>query len=115
MWENVCNNVIIHFQVITLNPKCENVETAQGVQVTVTGVAQVKVMKEEKVLKIASEQFLGMNTNEMKGTILMTLEGHLRAILGESFPAWDQKCWSFCTKIIMLIYLFSKIIFVFMR
>lgn len=71
----------LSLEVITLNPKCENVETAQGVQVTVTGVAQVKVMKEEKVLKIASEQFLGMNVNEMKGTILMTLEGHLRAIL----------------------------------
>lgn len=49
---------------------------------TVTGVAQVKVMKEEKVLKIASEQFLGMPVEEMKSTILMTLEGHLRAILG---------------------------------
>ncbi|CAL4060399.1 unnamed protein product, partial [Meganyctiphanes norvegica] len=71
----------LHLQVITLNPKCENVETSLGVQVTVTGVAQVKVMKEEKVLKIASEQFLGMSIDEIKGTILMTLEGHLRAIL----------------------------------
>ena len=32
-----------HFclQVMTLNPVCENVETAQGVPLTVTGVAQV--------------------------------------------------------------------------
>lgn len=58
-------------------------ETSLGVQVTVTGVAQVKVMKEDKVLKIASEQFLGMTPDEIKGTILMTLEGHLRAILGK--------------------------------
>lgn len=28
---------------MTLNPRCENVETAQGVPLTVTGVAQVKV------------------------------------------------------------------------
>ena len=28
-------------QVMTLNPVCENVETAQGVPLTVTGVAQV--------------------------------------------------------------------------
>ncbi|KAG7171313.1 Flotillin-2-like, partial [Homarus americanus] len=49
--------------------------------VTVTGVAQVKVMKEDTVLKIASEQFLGMSQDDIKGTILMTLEGHLRAIL----------------------------------
>ncbi|KAF2343928.1 Band 7 domain, partial [Trinorchestia longiramus] len=33
------------------------------------------------VLKIASEQFLGMSQEEMMSTILMTLEGHLRAIL----------------------------------
>ncbi|MPC98538.1 Flotillin-2 [Portunus trituberculatus] len=74
----------IQKQVITLNPRCENVETSLGVQVTVTGVAQVKVMKEEKVLKIASEQFLGMTPEDIRGTILMTLEGHLRAILGKA-------------------------------
>merc|ERR1712029_1114642 len=43
---------------MTLNPVCESVETAQGVPLTVTGVAQVKI------------------------TVLQTLEGHLRAILG---------------------------------
>lgn len=30
---------------MTLNPMCENVETAQGVPLTVTGVAQCKIMK----------------------------------------------------------------------
>jgi flotillin len=30
---------------MTLNPMCEMVETAQGVALTVTGVAQVKIMK----------------------------------------------------------------------
>merc|ERR1712001_49339 len=30
---------------MTLNPVCESVETAQGVPLTVTGVAQVKIMK----------------------------------------------------------------------
>ncbi|KAB7496481.1 Flotillin-2 [Armadillidium nasatum] len=80
-WWFVTDVQRLSLEVITLNPKCENVETSLGVQVTVTGVAQVKVMKEEKVLKIASEQFLGMPVEEMKSTILMTLEGHLRAIL----------------------------------
>ncbi|MCL4144924.1 UNVERIFIED_CONTAM: hypothetical protein GTU68_003803, partial [Idotea baltica] len=80
-WWFVTDVQRLSLEVITLNPKCENVETSLGVQVTVTGVAQVKVMKEEKVLKIASEQFLGMAVEEMKCTILMTLEGHLRAIL----------------------------------
>ncbi|XP_066941792.1 flotillin-2 isoform X1 [Macrobrachium rosenbergii] len=80
-WWFVTDVQRLSLEVITLNPRCENVETSLGVQVTVTGVAQVKVMKEEKVLKIASEQFLGMPPEEIKGTILMTLEGHLRAIL----------------------------------
>merc|ERR1719251_748776 len=67
---------------MTLNPVCDNVETKQGVPLTVTGVAQVKITKEEKFLEIASEQFLGKKEHEIKSTVLQTLEGHLRAILG---------------------------------
>lgn len=33
----------LSLEVMTLNPRCESVETAQGVPLTVTGVAQVKV------------------------------------------------------------------------
>merc|ERR1719422_395258 len=67
---------------MTLNPICENVETAQGVPLTVTGVAQVKIMKNADLLQTASEQFLGKKEHEIKSTVLQTLEGHLRAILG---------------------------------
>merc|ERR1719369_66191 len=67
---------------MTLNPVCENVETAQGVPLTVTGVAQVKIMKNPELLHTASEQFLGKKEHEIKSTVLQTLEGHLRAILG---------------------------------
>merc|ERR1719411_1952165 len=67
---------------MTLNPMCDNVETKQGVPLTVTGVAQVKIMKEDKLLEIAAEQFLGKKEDEITETILQTLEGHLRAILG---------------------------------
>ncbi|XP_018019934.1 flotillin-2 isoform X2 [Hyalella azteca] len=80
-WWFVTDVQRLSLEVITIKPRCENVETSLGVQVTVTGVAQIKIMKEEKVLKIASEQFLGMSQEEMMSTILMTLEGHLRAIL----------------------------------
>merc|ERR1712121_547009 len=69
-------------EVMTLNPVCENVETAQGVPLTVTGVAQVKIMKNPELLHTASEQFLGKKEHEIKSTVLQTLEGHLRAILG---------------------------------
>lgn len=72
----------ITLEVMTLNPRCEKVETAQGVAVTVTGVAQVKVMTEPELLKTACEQFLGRTTSQIENIILQTLEGHLRAILG---------------------------------
>ena len=76
-------NYYYFFQVMTLNPVCENVETAQGVPLTVTGVAQVKIMKNNDLLQTASEQFLGKKEHEIKSTVLQTLEGHLRAILGK--------------------------------
>ncbi|VDL59267.1 unnamed protein product [Hymenolepis diminuta] len=72
----------LSLSVMTLNPKCEDVETLEGVAVTVTGVAQVKVMNEPKFLEAACEHFLGRSTKEIKETILHTLEGHLRSILG---------------------------------
>jgi flotillin len=67
---------------MTLSPRCESVETSQGVPLTVTGVAQCKVMTEKEFLTIAAEQFLGKSVDHIKSVILQTLEGHLRAILG---------------------------------
>ena len=43
---------------------------------------QVKIMKNPELLHTASEQFLGKKEHEIKSTVLQTLEGHLRAILG---------------------------------
>merc|ERR1712168_954271 len=67
---------------MTLNPVCENVETSEGVPLTVTGVAQCKVMTAPSMLQTACEQFLGKTTSHVEQVILQTLEGHLRAILG---------------------------------
>ena len=39
-------------------------------------------MKNPELLHTASEQFLGKKEHEIKSTVLLTLEGHLRAILG---------------------------------
>ena len=49
----------------------------------ILGVAQVKIMKNPDLLQTASEQFLGKKEHEIKSTVLQTLEGHLRAILGK--------------------------------
>lgn len=72
----------ISLGVMTLNPTCENVETMEGVPLTVTGVAQVKIMRDDKLLQLACEQFLGKSRSAIQHTILQTMEGHLRAILG---------------------------------
>ena len=67
---------------MTLQPVCDKVETIQGVPICVTGVAQVKIMKKHELLSVAAEQFLGKELREVHYTVLQTLEGHLRAILG---------------------------------
>lgn len=72
----------LSLEVMTLNPRCESVETSKGVPLTVTGVAQVKVMTEEGLLAQACEQFIGRSISEIETVVLQTLEGHLRAILG---------------------------------
>jgi len=72
----------LSLEVMTLNPVCEHVETAQGVPLTVTGVAQVKVITNKELLATACEQFLGKSVGDVESILLQTLEGHLRAILG---------------------------------
>ncbi|XP_074030299.1 flotillin-2 isoform X1 [Leptinotarsa decemlineata] len=81
-WWFVTDVQRLSLEVMTLNPQCESVETSQGVPLSVTGVAQCKIMKADELLQTASEQFLGKTVKEIKMTILQTLEGHLRAILG---------------------------------
>merc|ERR1712106_820044 len=57
--------------------------TAQGVPISVTGIAQVKVQGQyEEMLMAACEQFLGKNETEVQQVALETLEGHQRAIMG---------------------------------
>ena len=73
----------LSLEIMTLYPTSEEVETAQGVPLSVTGVAQCKIMKADELLQTASEQFLGKSPKEIRATILQTLEGHLRSILGK--------------------------------
>ncbi|XP_077150438.1 flotillin-2-like isoform X1 [Ranitomeya variabilis] len=74
-WWCVSDTQRISLGIMTLQPKCRGV-------ITVTGVAQVKIMTERELLAMASEQFLGKNVHQIKNVILQTLEGHLRSILG---------------------------------
>uniref|UniRef100_A0A1A9V4P6 PHB domain-containing protein n=1 Tax=Glossina austeni TaxID=7395 RepID=A0A1A9V4P6_GLOAU len=82
----------LYLNVMTVKPQCMHVETVEGVPINVSGVAQCKFMRsnkgnghnndEDEHLLRAAEQFLGKTTREIENTILQTIEGHLRAILG---------------------------------
>jgi len=81
-WWFVSDVQRLSLRVMTISPVCDGVETVQGVPLTVTGVAQVKIMRDPKFLNQAAEQFLGVPEEDIKDAIEQTLAGHLRAILG---------------------------------
>lgn len=72
----------ISLQIMTLNPKCEHVQSCHGVPVTLTGVVHCKIMSSPDFLPQAAEQFLGKSVDHIKSVILHTVEGHMRAVIG---------------------------------
>jgi len=68
---------------ITLLVQSPKVYTSQGVPISVTGVAQVKINgQNEEMLRAAIEQFGDRNEDEIAYVAKETLEGHQRAIMG---------------------------------
>lgn len=68
---------------MTLAVESPCVYTSQGVPISVTGIAQVKIQgQNEDMLLTACEQFLGKTESEIQHIALVTLEGHQRAIMG---------------------------------
>lgn len=68
---------------MTLAVESPCVYTSQGVPISVTGIAQVKIQgQNEDMLLTACEQFLGKSETEIQHIALVTLEGHQRAIMG---------------------------------
>ncbi|GIY62655.1 hypothetical protein CEXT_632271 [Caerostris extrusa] len=80
--------VIQRVQRITLNTMTLTIEspkvyTQQGVPISVTGIAQVKIQGQNaEMLRAACEQFLGKREAEVMHIARETLEGHQRAIMG---------------------------------
>jgi len=73
----------LSLEVMTVNPVCKNVLTEKDIPISVTGVAQVKIMSDNKdYLANAIEKFLGKPVEEIKKPILDEFQGHLRAIVG---------------------------------
>lgn len=72
----------LSLNVISIPLKIHRAYTREGVPVTVEAIANVKIASDDMSLRAAAERFLGMTTDQIKGVIFQTLEGHLRAILG---------------------------------
>ena len=72
----------LSLEIMTLTVNTDKVYTAEGVAVSVDGVAQVKVGRGEEAIRTAAQQFLGKRPSEIADIALQTLEGQQRAILG---------------------------------
>ncbi|MFH0793032.1 MAG: SPFH domain-containing protein [bacterium] len=73
---------VLSLELLTLDVQTPEVYTIQGVPILVDGVAQIKVKGDDLSIATAAEQMLSKGPQEIKNIALMTLEGHLRAILG---------------------------------
>jgi flotillin len=83
VWPVVQNAEFLSLQVQTLDIRTPEVYTSQGVPVMVDGVAQIKIKGDIESIATAAEQFLGKPEAELQSIATQTLEGHLRAILGQ--------------------------------
>ncbi|KAH8401257.1 hypothetical protein KR009_004136 [Drosophila setifemur] len=83
VWPTIQQVQRISLNTMTLQVESPCVYTSQGVPISVTGIAQVKVQgQNEDMLLTACEQFLGKTESEINHIALVTLEGHQRAIMG---------------------------------
>ncbi|KAL5286751.1 FLOT1 family protein [Megaselia abdita] len=83
VWPSIQQVQRISLNTMTLQVESPCVYTSQGVPISVTGIAQVKIQgQNEDMLLTACEQFLGKNESEIQHIALVTLEGHQRAIMG---------------------------------
>ncbi|CAH1716756.1 unnamed protein product [Chironomus riparius] len=83
VWPAVQRVQRISLNTMTLQVESPTVYTSQGVPISVTGIAQVKIQgQNEDMLLTACEQFLGKSESEIQHIALVTLEGHQRAIMG---------------------------------
>ncbi|MBN1475309.1 flotillin family protein [Candidatus Sumerlaeota bacterium] len=82
IWPIVEKVDLLSMELMTLDVTTPEVYTIRGVPVIVDGVAQVKVRSDEASIRTSAQQFLSKGGGEIMSIAQLTLEGHLRAILG---------------------------------
>lgn len=73
---------LLSMELMTLDVQTPEIYTLHGVPVMVDGVAQIKVRGDESSVSTAAQQLLSKGKAEVMNIAQMTVEGHLRAILG---------------------------------
>jgi len=82
VWPVVETYSLLSLELMTLDITTPAVYTVQGVPVLVEGVAQIKVKGDDTSISTAAEQFLDKNQAQIAQIAHQTVEGHLRAIIG---------------------------------
>ena len=72
----------LSLKMMTLDIDLKHVYTMEGIPINVRAVAQVKIGSQVTQIRRAAEGFLGMNADQITGTIKETVAGHLRGIIG---------------------------------
>jgi len=72
----------LSLKMMTLDIDLKHVYTMEGIPINVRAVAQVKIGSQVNEIRRAAEGFLGMNADQITGTIKETVAGHLRGIIG---------------------------------
>ncbi len=73
---------LMTLNVIPIEVTVRDAPSKDGVKVTVTTIANVKILSDASSLPLAIERFLGKSDAEIKAVSGSTLEGNLRAIVG---------------------------------
>ncbi|MFC1959081.1 flotillin family protein [Chloroflexota bacterium] len=73
---------VLSLELLTIEIGIEDVYTAQGVAISLEGVAQIKIASDNVSIQTAAERFLSKSRAELSGVAHETLAGHLRAIVG---------------------------------
>ncbi len=72
----------LSLEIMTIHITTPDVPSVQGVNVTVDGVAQVKIGSDENSIRTAAIQFLSKSREQIEHVAHETLAGHLRAMVG---------------------------------
>jgi flotillin len=83
VWPIIEKYEILSLELSTLDVQLKEVYTAPGVPLDVDGVAQVKVKGDDISIRTAAERFLSKGQKDTMTIALQTVEGHLRAIVGQ--------------------------------